>query len=105
MLDNILGDLQSNSEENKEKLKQAVLIGEAGNGHVVIKANGLREIQNVEIQLDKMDTSDNSQVEDLVHIALDDLMKKITQIEKEASEQMMNDMLPPGLDHLKNLFT
>jgi len=105
MLDNILGDLQSNSEQSKDKLKQTLLTGEAGNGLVVIKGNGLREILNVEIQLEKIDTSDNGQIEDLVHIALDDLMKKIGQAEKAASEQMMNDLLPPGLDDLKNLFS
>jgi len=67
----------------KEEIDKTVF--EAKSSFVTIKANGKREILSVKIDIDSIEKDDIEMLEDMVQIAISDVMK---QIEKETETKM-----------------
>ncbi len=92
-----MGQMEGHQAGLKEKLAQVSLDAEAGDGAVRVTANGNREITNIAINRDKLDWDDPESVEDMVMVAVNRALEKAAAKEAEESQQMMNDILPPGL--------
>jgi len=58
---------------------------EAKSSFVSIKANGKREILNVKVDIDSIEKEDIEMLEDMIQVAINDVMK---QIEKETENKM-----------------
>lgn len=75
--------LQKDMMTAKEEIDKTVF--EAKSSFVTIKANGKREILNVNIDIDSVEKDDIEMLEDMVQVAINDVMK---QIEKETENKM-----------------
>lgn len=105
----MFGDLFGNFEEKQKELKKLladIKIDEYGgdNKAIHVTANANREIVNISIDKEKIDLSDTEQLEDLLLITINRALEKAGEKEAEESQRLMQDMLPPGLGNLTNLF-
>ena len=101
----MFGDMMNNMKEQQEamqvKLREVeVSISKDG---LQIKANAAREILDISINEDLF--QDKDQLEDILIVSLNKLMQEIAVKESEASQELMNNMLPGGLSGLGGLFS
>lgn len=101
----MLGDMMKNMEEQQQamqaKLQEIPVVIEK-NG-IKIEANAARQVSNISI--DSSLLKDQEQLEDLMIVAINEMQIAIAAKESEASQEMMNNMLPGGLAGLGGLFS
>ena len=100
MLDKIFGKMQGQKEEMKAKLALEVLEADVEDGAIRVKANANREILDITIDPEKFDLSDKDKLEDLLVIAVNQVLELAAECEAEEAQKMINDMIPPGLGGL-----
>jgi len=104
MFGDMFGNLEEQQKEMQQKLAAIRIETEAGNGAVKVVANAAREIVNISINKDALDWEDVEQVEDLVMVAINRALQEAGKKEAEESQRLMQDMLPPGMGNLSDLF-
>jgi len=95
----MLGDLMGNMEEKQNAMKaklQQIELSETIEG-VSIKANAAREILNVTIDSKYQSPEHGEELEDILVVAMNNLLGKISEEEARESQNMISDMLPPGM--------
>ncbi len=100
----MFGDMEEKQRELKEKLSAITVEGVADAGAVVVTANANREILNIRIDPEKVDTSDLDQLQDLIIAATNRALSMAADKEAEEAQNLLRNMLPPGLGGLGNLF-
>ncbi len=104
MFGDLLGDMEEKQREIREKLAEIMVEAEAGDGAIKVTANAAREITNISINKDALNLEDTEQLEDLLLVAINRVIEKATNKEAEESQNLMKNMLPPGLGGLSDLF-
>lgn len=102
MFDEMFGDMEEQSKLLKEKLAGIQLKTSSGGGLVQVTGNAAREVTAVKISPDLLQVEEAEQLEDLLVIAINELLGKASEAEVKATEEMMRDLLP-GLGGLGNL--
>lgn len=100
----MFGNMEEMQKEMREKLAQITVQGEAGDGAIVVTANGVREITNIALDTAKLDLSDTEQLEDLLMVATNRALEAAAAREQEEAQGMLKNMLPGGLGGLSDLF-
>ena len=73
---------------------------EAGGGAIKIDANAAREILNIEIDPEFLKSTEAEELEDLLVVAINNIILTATEKEAEQSKNMLKDMMPPGLGNI-----
>lgn len=105
MFGDMFGNLEEKQNEMRQKLAEMRVEAEAGNGAIKVTANANREIVNISINKEALDWEDVEQVEDLVTVAVNRALAEASKKEAEEAQRLMQDMLPPGMGGLSNLFS
>ena len=100
MFGNMMGDMEEKQKALQEKLALMEVEAEAGDGAVVVKANGKKELVNIKIDQNKISLGDVEELEDLVLIATNRALEEAGAIAEAESQALISDMLPPGLGGL-----
>lgn len=100
----MFGDIKGKQEEMQKKLAAITVQAESGDDAVIVEANANKEILNISINAEKVDLSDKEQLEDLILIAVNRAIALAKEKEQEATQSMIQDLLPPGMGDLGNLF-
>jgi len=102
----MFGDLLGNMEEKQNALKEklSTILLEAETEGVKVTSNANREITNISINKEKIDLEDMEQLEDLLTVTVNQALEKAANREARETQEMMKDMMPPGLGGLGNLF-
>jgi DNA-binding YbaB/EbfC family protein len=100
----MFGNMEEMQKQMQAKLAQITVEAEAGDGAVKVSASATRKILNISIDKEKLDWEDSEQVEDLVMVAVNRAIELASEKEAEASQEMIKNMLPPGMDGLSGLF-
>lgn len=98
----MFGDLMGNMEEKQKAMKEkleAIQIAESLEG-VNISGNGAREILNISIDEEYFSPDKKEELEDLLLVAFNNLMDKISAEEAKESQNMISQILPPGMEGL-----
>ena len=98
----MLGDLMGNMEEKQKAMKaklQTVEIEEVLEG-IKLKGNGAREVLNITINEEYLNSDKKEELEDLLLVAFNNLLEKISVEEAKESQNMISQMLPPGMEGL-----
>ncbi len=98
----MFGNMEEKQEEMRQRLSEMELTAEAG-GVVTVKANALRQILDLKISPD-FQYQDIEELEDLVINAVNRVLQQAAELEQSEAQKMLNDMLPPGLGNLGDLF-
>jgi len=104
MFGDLLGNMEEQQKQMQEKLGAIIIETEAGDGLVKVTATANKEITNISISPDIVDKEDVEQVEDLVLIAVNRAIAQAVATEAAETEEMMKNMMPPGLGGLSGLF-
>jgi len=100
MFDQLFGDLQKKQEDIKKSLSEVIIDHSFQAGIIEIKLNANKEILNIKIDPEKLDTSDVEQIEDMMVIAMNEALEKAEQEQAEKSQSLLSDMMPGGLGNL-----
>lgn len=100
----MLGDMEERQKEMRQKLAEIIVEGTAQGGAVKVVANANREITDIRIDREKLDWEDVEMVQDLVLDATNKALVAAAAKEAEATQEMVKNMLPPGMGDLGNLF-
>ena len=74
-------------------------------GIVKVTVNGNREVVNISVQPDAMTPDDTEQLEDLLLVAINRAMAMAAETEAAESQKLIQDMLPPGMGGLSDMFS
>lgn len=100
----MFGNMDEMQQKMKVKLAAITVEAEAGEGAVKVTANAAREILNVAINKELLDWDDKEEVEDLIMVAVNRALGLATEKEAAETQNMLKDMLPPGMGGLSDLF-
>ena len=98
-----MGDMEERQKEMREKLSGITVEGSASGGTVKVTANANRELTDIKIDREQLDLEDVEMVQDLVLAAANDALSKAAAKEAAETQNMLKDMLPPGMGDLGNL--
>ncbi len=104
MFEDLLGNVQGQQAEIKQKLKELVLEESAEKGLLVITMNGAKEILNISIKPELMMQLGMEGLEDLLIVTINKLQERASAEEAKMMEESVKNMLP-GLGGLKDLFS
>ena len=102
----MFGDLLGNMEEKQKALREklSTLFVEAETSGIKVTANANGEITNISINKEEIDLEDMEQLEDLLTVTVNQALDKAAETEAAETQNMMKDMMPPGLGGLGDLF-
>lgn len=93
-----LGEMKKQVEATKARLATITVEGTSGRGMVTVKANGNREIKDIEIN-PELFHADREEVQDLLVLAVNDALLKAKNTEESEMKGAASGILPniPGL--------
>lgn len=100
MLDKLFGNLESQKEEMRQRLSTEVVEATVENGAIHVKASANREILDIYIDENKIDLQQKEQLEDLLVIAINQVLEIAAEKEADEAQKMISGMIPPGLGGL-----
>lgn len=104
MFGDMFGQMEEQQKEMRKQLAAIEVEAESGDGAVKVVANANREIINISINKEGLDWDDQEQVEDLVMVAVNRVLEKAAEREAEETQKLIQNMMPPGMGGLSNLF-
>ncbi|MCO6493876.1 MAG: YbaB/EbfC family nucleoid-associated protein [Phaeodactylibacter sp.] len=104
MFGDLMGNMKEQQKEMRRKLAEFKVEAEAGDGAVKVVANANRELLDIQFDKQKLDWEDAEMVQDLIIAAVNNALEKAAEKEAEEAQNIMKNMLPPGLGDLGGLF-
>lgn len=103
MFGDLLNNMQDRQKDLRKQLAEIHVEAEAGDGAIKVKANANREIVNISIDSSLLNADNAEEVEDLLVVALNRALEMAAEKEAAESQNLIKDMLPPGLGNLSDL--
>ena len=93
-----MGNMEEKQKAMKAKL-QTIEVEEVLEG-IKLKGNGAREVLNISIDKEYLNSEKKEELEDLLLVAFNNLLEKIAVEEAKESQNMISQILPPGMEGL-----
>lgn len=90
-------DMQKDMTKSQEQLNETIFTGVANDDLVTITLDGKREVKAVEIKDELVKMDDNELLEDLVLIALKDVLSKVDQETEKVMGKYTDNLNIPGM--------
>ena len=100
MFGDMFGQMEEQQKALREKLSAIYVEAEAGDGAIKVTATATRELTNIKIDPSVVDLEDIEQLEDLLLVAINRVMEKAAAKEAAESQELLSNMLPPGMGDL-----
>ena len=100
----MFGNMEEIQKKLREKLVTILVEAQAGDGAVTVQANATRAITNISIDSSKIDLEDTEQLEDLLLVAINRAIELAAEKEAAEGQNMLKEMMPPGMGGLSDLF-
>ncbi|MBX2817307.1 MAG: YbaB/EbfC family nucleoid-associated protein [Saprospiraceae bacterium] len=100
MLDKLLGGMTEKQEEMKARLADELVEASVEDGAITVVASANRQIRDISIDSDKLDVTDVERVQDLLVVAINEVLEIAAEREAAEAQSMISDMIPPGLGGL-----
>lgn len=97
MLDNLFGNLQKQQEELQQKLAGIMVEADSGDGAVTVVAGADLHIENIKIDVSKLDMNDAVQVEDLLVVTVNRALELARQKAAAETGKLLEGLLPGGM--------
>lgn len=104
MFGDLMGGMQEKQEALRKKLEAIEINAEAGDGAIKVTVSATRKLLNISIDKTIIDADDTEQLEDLLLVAINRAMELAAEEEAKNSQNLLQDMLPPGLGNLGDMF-
>lgn len=89
--------MQEKMEKIQQEAEEQVIESVAGGGMITVKANGKKEILEIKINPEAVDPDDVETLEDLVLVAVNDVIKKADDMMNDAMQSITGGLNIPGL--------
>lgn len=89
--------MQKELEKSQQEMEEKVFTSTAGGGSIEVKANGKNEILEVNIDEAVVDSDDVEMLEDLILVAVNDVLKQIEDENQKQVGRLTGGMNIPGL--------
>ncbi len=89
--------MQEQMEQIQAEVEQQTVETVAGGGMITVTANGKKEITSIKINPEAVDPDDVETLEDLVMVAVNDVIKKADDLMNSAMEEITGGLNIPGL--------
>lgn len=99
----MFGNMEEMKEKMNKKLLSIIVEAEAGDGAVKVSANATREILNISFDKSLLNWDDQEEVEDLLTIAVNRALAKAAEQEAIGMQEMMKEIMPPGMGDFSDL--
>jgi len=93
-------EMQAKMAKMQDELAEKIVEGHAGGDMVSVKVNGKHEVKSIVISKDVVDPNDIEMLQDLVHAAINDAMRKADEMVKSEMSAITGGMNIPGLSGL-----
>jgi len=100
----MFGDMEEKQKQLQIKLAGMMVEADAGDGKVKVTASANREIKNISIDPSLIQEGDAEQIEDFIMVAINRALALASEKEAEEAQNLLKDMLPPGMGGLSDLF-
>lgn len=90
-------EMQGQMQEMQEKLAAKTVTGHAGGDMVAVTVNGKHQVTAVKIESEVVDPDDIEMLQDLIHSATNDAMKKVEDMLQEEMQAITGGMNIPGM--------
>ena len=100
----MFGDMEEKQKQLQIKLAGITVEAESGDGKVKVTASANREIRNISIDPSLISEGDAEQIEDFVMVAVNRALVMASEKEATEAQNLLKDMLPPGMGGLSDLF-
>ncbi len=100
MFDKLLGGMTEKQAEMKARLADEIVEAEVEGGAIKVVASANRVIRDITIDPEKVDLQDLDQLQDLLVIAINEVLEIAAEREAAEAQDMISDMIPPGLGGL-----
>ena len=80
----------------QQKLAAILVEAESGDGAVTVQATAEMQIENIKLDLSKLDISDKEQVEDLLLVAVNRALEAAKKAAAAETGKMFEGLMPPG---------
>ncbi len=101
MFDDILGSMNQQQAELEEKLKKVELVKNSPNDELQVVVNAKKDVLDITIN---KNFEDNAELEDLLVLTLNDAFREADVHAANETQNMLNSIMPGGLDGLKGMF-
>ncbi len=98
MFDDLMGNLEKQQAEMQKKLSAIVI--EVKLEGITITGNAAKRVNNVTIDKELIETKDIEMIEDLLLTSINRFIEDAQKAEASETQNLMNDMLPPGFGDL-----
>ena len=89
--------MQRDMEEAQQKLEETEFSATAGGGIIEVVANGKKELLSVKIEKEAVDPDDVEMLEDLILVAVNDVLNKVSETSEKEMGKFTGGMNIPGL--------
>ena len=89
--------VQVETEKAQNELNDMTFEGVSGGGAVTIKLTGKYKVIGIELSDDALKDSDKEMLQDMIKVALDDVLKKIDEVVKQLATKAMSGIAIPGM--------
>lgn len=93
MLEN-MDFINQKGDEIEKKLKELRLTASTSDSNVLIEADGTGEILDIEISSVLIQEKDKEAIEDCVLIAINELRKKVSDVQAKESKNLLSNLFP-----------
>lgn len=93
-------EMQAKMQKMQEELAKKEVEGSAGGDMVIVRANGKHEIVSIKLSPEVVDPEDIEMLQDLIHAAVNDAMRKVEEMLKTEMASITGGMNIPGLSGL-----
>ena len=97
MIGDLFGNIGEQQEALKKQLEEIIIEHQSPENEISIQINGSKSILDISIDPDKINLDDHEKLEDLLLITLNKAFEIADQKASEKTQELLNDMLPPGL--------
>lgn len=104
MFGDLFGNVEQQQKDLQAKLAKVEVQGMAGDGAIKVTANANQKLLNISIDKTKLDWEDSEEVEDLLLVAVNRTLEKAAKLQAEESEKLLQNMMPPGMGGLADMF-
>jgi len=100
----VFGNFEEQQKEMEKKLKAITVHKVSSENEINITMNASLEVENISIDLSKLDLTSSDQLEDLILVTMNEAIQQAQLAQAAESQKMLANMMPGGLGDLGKLF-
>jgi DNA-binding protein YbaB len=100
----MFGGFEEQQKLLEKKLEEKKITASSPDQEVTITMNGNMIVENITVDISKVDLSNSEQVEDLLVVTFNEVLDEVKIAQAAESKKLLSSLMPGGMDNLESLF-